>query len=121
MLAEQAVEPHHARALRLQGEHAGLHLREDLRGVGRAGAEHDLNVRVDPTDRRKQVGQALLPGDPADEDDAAAVGVDAERTDDVRLVDAGPALEVDPVVHDVHPFRIDVRVAAQDVAAASPR
>ena len=69
--------------------------------------------------RPQQVGQALLPGDPADEDDATA-GRGRRRGDaddvagrSVRL----PAVEVDAVVDDVDLVRVDVRVAAQDVGA----
>ena len=52
----------------------------------------------------QQVGQALLAGDPPDEDDRGPVGVDAVAADDVVVLGAAlPQLGVDAVVDDVDP------------------
>ena len=61
--------------------------------------------------------QALLPGDPADEDHAGPVGVDAELAHPVGVVDRGPVGGVDAVVHHVHACRVDGGIAAQHVVA----
>ena len=69
--------------------------------------------------RGEQVGDALLPGDPADEDHDRTVRVDAEFGQH-RLVVGGhgvPDLGVDAVVDHVHPAGVERRVGVQDVAA----
>jgi len=67
--------------------------------------------------RAQQVRQALLAGDATDEDDGGAVGIDAQAADQLGVVDALPAVEVDPVVDDLDLRLVDRRVGAQDVAA----
>ena len=51
-----------------------------ISGVSGAPAHaHELHVGRQRAGRAQQVRQALLTGDPADEHDRGAVGVDAER------------------------------------------
>ena len=100
---------------------AGRRLGADLRGVRRAGAEHQLDASGSKwLGRRDQVADALLPGDPADE--RARIGASrstplstpARRRSSVGLVDLG----VDAVVDDVHLVRVQRRVAVQDVGSS---
>ena len=49
----------------------------DLGRVRRAGQQHQLGVGVELLGGPDEVDQALLPGDPADEDHRRAVEVDA--------------------------------------------
>ena len=67
--------------------------------------------------RAQQVRQALLPGDPADEDHVRPVGVDAVPLQDVGVGVRRYILGVDAVVHDVDPVRVDAGVRREDVVA----
>ena len=96
-----------------QAEHLGL----DLGRVGGAGAEHELDVGRELRGRAQEERQPLLAGDPADEDDRRTVGVDAELAHPVGLVDAGPVVGVDAVVHDLDLVGVDVRVGPHHVVA----
>ncbi len=58
--------------------HRRRHLGGDLRGVGCAGAQHQLHLGREVVRGRDQMRDALLPGDPPDEGDDRAGRVDAE-------------------------------------------
>ena len=94
-----------------------LHLGLDLRAcpARRRGALDHLGRQLGGG--AQQVGQALLAGDPADEDDARAVGVDAVRAHDVLVRLALPQLGVDAVVDDLDLLGVDRGVGPQDVLA----
>ena len=79
----------------------GLDLGEDLGGVGGAGAQDELHLRGQLAGGAQQVGQSLLPGDPPDEDDRRAVGVDAVSTQGLGVGCRLPQLGIDAVVDDV--------------------
>ena len=67
-------DPDDARRARAEPATSSVDLGGDLRGVGRARAEHQLGVGVEVAGGAEQVDQALLPGDPADEDDVRPPG-----------------------------------------------
>ena len=87
-------------------------------GVGGAGAEHQADVRRQLLGGGEQVHDALLPGDPADEQGVGLVEVDAQVADDVRGVDRPVGLGVDAVADDVHPGGVEVGVGVEDVECA---
>ena len=76
-------------ALGLEVAHQRFDLGHDLLGVRRARAQDELHVRRQRGCGAQQIGQPLLPGDPADEDDGRLVGVHAVLADDVLV---GPTL-----------------------------
>ena len=96
-----------------------FHLAADLRRVGRAGTEHDLQARVDLGDGVDQVDDALLTRDPADEQDVGRGRIDAVAHE--RVGGAGrPVLgRVDAIVNDMNPRRLDVE-QAEHVLAGLP-
>jgi hypothetical protein len=59
-------------------------------------------VGVEPVGGGEQVRHALLPGDPPDEEDVGAAGVDAVAVERVGGRARGVQLGVDAVVDDVH-------------------
>lgn len=63
----------------------------------------------------QQVGQALLPGDPADEQDVRSARVDPVASQDAGLRIRVVLVGVDAVGDDLDPGRIDPRVTGQDV------
>ena len=65
----------------------------------------------------QEEGQALLPRDPADEHHRRLAGVDAVVAHPVGVVDARPALGVDPVVDDVDLAGVDVGIGVEHVVA----
>lgn len=89
----------------------------DLRGVGGAGRQHQLGVRVEGAGGTQQMRDALLPGDAADEEDERAVRVEADPLEYGRLVVGAVHAGVDAVVDDTHPVRIEGRIAGEDVGA----
>ena len=109
--------PHDAVAGLAQPLDEVLHLGLDLRRVGRPGEEHELDLRGQLGGGPQEVRQALLPGDPPDEDDAGAVGVDAVAADGVLVGLALPELGVDAVVDDLDLVGVDRGVGPQDVLA----
>ena len=114
---QHLADPHHAGAVLLQLLDQAEHLGLDLGGVGRPGAQHELHVGRQLGGRAQEQRQPLLAGDPADEDHRRAVGVDAELADAVGLVDAGPVVGVDAVVHDLDLVGVDVGVGPDHVVA----
>ena len=117
MARQHLGDPHDAVALPPQVRDQALHLGLDLRGVGRAGAQHHLHVGGQLGDRAQEQRQPLLPGDPADEDHRGPVRVDAELAHPVGVGARRPVVGVDAVVHDVDAAGVDGRVAAQHVVA----
>ncbi len=84
---------------------------------GASGTQDQLHVRRELGGRSQEQRQALLSGDPADEDDAGPVGVDSQLAHPVGRGDRCPVVGVDAVVHHAHPVGVDGGVAAQDVVA----
>ncbi len=78
------------------------HLSLDLGRVRGAGTEHDLSVRVEGPGRLEQVRDALLAGDPPDEEDHGDVGVDAQAVEAVRAGVREELVRVDAVVDHLH-------------------
>ena len=68
-------------------------------------------------DGADEVQDALLAGDPADEQHEGHVGVDAEASHAVRHVASGVLVGVDAVVDHMHAGRVDGRIAGHDVVA----
>ena len=89
----------------------------DLRGVRGARAQHQLGVRVEGAGGAQQMRDALLAGDAADEEDEGAVRVDADPLQCGRVVVGAVHAGVDAVVDDVHPVRVEGRIAGEDVGA----
>ena len=103
-------------ALRAQrGHHLGG-LCGDLRGVRRAGAQHELDARVEVPGRREQVPQPLLPGDPTDEQRVRALQVDAQPLAATATDGVGANVWVSmPLQDDVHLGRVELGVGVEDV------
>ena len=85
--AQVLVDPDHVglALARPQGGHAGLHLGAELGGVRGRGDEHQGDVRVHLGGGLEQVRDALLAGDPADEQHVRAARVDPDRLDQVGV------------------------------------
>ena len=98
-------DPHDAVALGGQPVDEALDLRLDLLGVRGAGAQDELHLGRELGGRAQEEREPLLAGDPSDEDDARAVGVDAQLAHPSRVLHRLPVVGVDAVVHDVHPRR----------------
>ena len=108
--------PDDTAALVAQPGDGGIGLRRQLRGVGRAGEQHDLRRGVEVERGAQEMRHALLARDPPDEHDRRPCRVDAEALDDVRLGDRAVEVGVDAVVDDVDVGGVERRVAGQDVA-----
>ena len=83
--------------------HPLLHLAADLLGVRGPRAEHHLHARADVLHGVDQMNDALLAGDPADEEDERLLGVDSVLGQDRRIGSRLVLAQVDPVVDDPHP------------------
>ena len=81
---EHRLDPDHAAAPRLQLRDRVGHLLPLARGVGGSGAEDQAGLGRQLVGGRQQVDDALLPGDPADEQRVGPVRVHAKPADDVR-------------------------------------
>jgi hypothetical protein len=101
------------------------HLLGDLGGqAGRvrcARTEHQLGAGVYLIGGVEQVRDALLAGDPADEDHGRGGGVDPVALQGVDVVIGPVLLGVHAVVDDDDPLRVHGRVALQHVEAHLPR
>ncbi len=87
------------------------HLVADLGRVGRTCAEDDLQGRVDLRDGIDEVDDALLPRDSADEEQERAARIYAVTRQHVGSGHGAVFVEVDAVVDDMHPRRIDIEQA----------
>ena len=67
-IVEHFTDPDDAFAFGLRGGDGGFHFLGDLGGVGRAGAEDDLETRVEMLDGINEMDDSLLTRDPADEE-----------------------------------------------------
>lgn len=114
---EHLRDPVHPVARAAQFVDEVTELGTDLGGVGRSRAEHELGTGIEGARSAQQMRDALLPGDAADEEHVRPAGVDTEAAQHVRSVVGPVETGVDAVVDDVHPGRVERRVAAQDVRA----
>ncbi len=87
----------------------------DLWSVGRAREHQELSRGIELMGGPKQVGQALLPRDAADEDDQRPVGIDVVLAQHETVGRRPVFVGVDAVVHHVQARRVDAGVAAKDV------
>ena len=94
----------------------GGHFAADLGGVGGAGAENDLERRVEVGNGVEEVKYAFLARDAADEEDVGAGAVDAVAVEDVGVHRGAVFVEIDAVMDDVDAVSGDVE-EAQDVVA----
>ncbi|GAA3194973.1 hypothetical protein GCM10020255_096360 [Rhodococcus baikonurensis] len=99
--------------------HRLLGLGGDLRCIGRTGAQHELNLRIEVVCCCDEVPDALLSRDPPDKGHDGFRRVDADRREcglRSRCRSTGmPNLGVDSVAYDVHATRIDSGVRVEDV------
>src|SRR5271156_207345 len=87
----------------------------DFGGVGRPGAEYELDIGRQVADGVDEMGNALLARDAADEEDVRYVEVDSVVREGLGLGGLLVFGKVDAVVDDVDALGIDVRVGAEDV------
>ena len=117
-LVDHLGDPVHVRVDALCLAHGRLHLRGDLRRVGRARAEHDRGPRREVADRPDEMDDALLARDPADEQDVRHGRVDPVPLQRVGRLLGAVLVGVDPVVDDRDPLLGDVEVGEDVVLRA---
>src|SRR4029079_19638616 len=88
-----------------------------FRSVRGTEAKHQLDVGREFGGGPQQVRYALLPGVPAHKNNARALRIDPERTDDVISLVPVPLADINAVVDHLDLGRVNVRIAAQDVLA----
>ena len=115
---QHLADPHDAVARACAGCSTRPTTSASISGVSGAPAHSTICTSAGSCgDRAQEERQALLPGDPADEDHRGTVRVDAVLAHPVRVLDRRPQLGVDAVVDHVHLGRVDVGVGAQHVVA----
>jgi hypothetical protein len=115
LAGEHLLDPDHPAPEGLQFRDGVRRLTADLGGVRGAGAEHQPGRRVEVVGRLQQVVDALLAGDPPDEDDVRRARLDAVARQRVGVLGRRVERGVDAVVDHVHPLRVDRGVGGEDV------
>ena len=120
-LREHFLDPHDVAALLVQLGERVLDFLGNLRGVGRTGAQHHLNVLGNQVQCLEQVWQALLAGDAAHEQQGGLGTVDVVTLKHLpaRIVRGrgGEVRHGDAVVDHNHLVRVEVRVSSQNILA----
>src|SRR4029078_11778450 len=80
------------------------HLLLDFRSVRSTGTQHNLGTRIDVLDGVHQMYDALLPRDPADEQDEGYLRIDVVASEHVHVWRRPILLQVDSIVNDADTF-----------------
>ena len=121
-LGSISLDPDHAAALAPAARSTRRATSAPISGVSGAPAHSTSCAAGSNVARRlEQVRDALLAGDPPDEDDRRLGRVDAVALEHVGARVGRVLLGVDPVVDDVHAVRVDRRIGGEDVARACRR